>query len=86
MKKFIVGLVLGLALSSVPTVAEWDFSDYEVLKQVRNNVAQITMDISNIRKNSDRATVAIEWQARSLQRMVWVMERQFPAPPEKAKP
>jgi len=85
MKKFIVGLVLGLALSAVPTVAEWSYSDYDLFKQVRNSLAQITTEALNIRKNSDRVALAEEWQARSLQRMVWVMERQYPAPPEKAK-
>ena len=85
MKRFIAGLVLGLALSVVPSAAEWDFSDYEVMKQIRTSLAQVTTEVANIRKNQDKIVLAEEWQARSLQRMVWVMERQFPAPPEKAK-
>jgi len=85
MKKFIAGFVLGLTLSAIPTMASWDSFDYEALKQIRTSIAVLVTNLGSIRKDQDRIALAEEWQARSLQRIVWVLERQYPAPPEKAK-
>ena len=77
MKKFIAGLVLGLLITGTPSIAEWSpWTDRDLLREVVGHFATANVQLK-------RMADAQEWQARSLQRLVWVAEREFPPPPEK---
>jgi hypothetical protein len=71
-RRFIAGLALGLLLSSAPSIAEWGWGDMDILKNIHLEVSQITL--------------AVQWQARSLERMAKAAEQRCVVlPPENPK-
>ena len=80
MKRLVVGIVIGLCLSAGEASANFDFTDSALLKRL---VDKVEWYASRHMALEQKRLEAEEWQARSLQRLVWVAERQFPPPAEK---
>jgi hypothetical protein len=83
LRSFVAGLVLGLALASGSTVvANWDWTDQDLLARLTKAVEFVGAQVRESNEVAKKRLEAEQWQARSLQRIVWVLERQFPAPAE----
>lgn len=80
MRRFIAGLTLGLLLASAPAIPEWGFSDEQKLA----TLVAVAKDFTHHFKKYSQERMEVEqWQARSLQRIAWALERAYPAPPER---
>lgn len=61
MKKFVAGLVLGLAVAAVPSVAEWGWGDMDILKGIAKDVTRIATALEKIAAAEDSQQRAT-WQ------------------------
>jgi hypothetical protein len=84
MKRFIAGLTIVIALAAAPSIAEWDWTDMGILKEILqelrngNNLAR-----SQYLTLQTRQVVALERQAVAMERVANSIEHACPSPAEK---
>jgi len=71
MKKVIAGVLIGLALSSAPTRADWGMGDWGTLKEIRAALVDLA-------RAQARAADMSQRQAAAFERMAAALERAYP--------
>ena len=78
MKKFTIGVLVGLMLSATPMLAEWggfDGGDRAALGKLVSSISLIATSLKRIADTMERQTPQIEWSARSLERITRAQEK-----------